>query len=211
MDLQTRNANIEQLFLQCSDIYDDQTVYMNYCERVSNGFLFPEQAMFNDIEALFGQTVRGYTSSEANVIKRLIMLFAHIGAIIERKAFFEKYGNDPIVEYMTPDWFIKTHCWYALKNKGGDYEEDGDSYKNFKDSSSRTGVTPRQLLMGYADKQFGVVKQALRSGNYKTLSDSVCERIADIINYLAMYWFMPGELTTIDNQPELPFVEEPFN
>lgn len=81
-------------------------------------------------------------------------------------------------------------CNTILDNKGADYQDNGDSFANFKATADKAGVTQYQVLFIHMDKHVEAILKAFRTDNFEFKGESLKEKFADAINYLGILYAM---------------------
>ena len=95
------------------------------------------------------------------------------------------------IEDITNDIFAC--CSSVLLDKGADYSDKDDRFRNFREAGARLGITQEQCLHVYLDKHLEAIATYCRNG--KVESEPIKGRIIDAINYLIILAGMVEEKT----------------
>lgn len=88
-------------------------------------------------------------------------------------------------------------------SKGKDYSEDNDRLSNFKTIAKEIGVKPSLVWAVYFRKHIDAIMKHTREG--QTESEPIEGRLADVLNYILLYYGLIRESAQVQTGPEAQY------
>lgn len=188
MNLQERNEKIEEIFQNAVYKFTHPVSGQPSEDDITDKC--PPQSDETYPEFIFNRIDRGYKSAisgNKDHVKQLLARFM-IADLIRLHIYFSGRGPDIVAQAAN---FLVSECFPVLADKGEDYAVNSDAYANFNESSELTGLTPSQTLFALMTKHYLVLRDYIAKSGKNLITQSISERIVDIINYLAIWAVMP--------------------